>query len=325
MSRAPLARVVDHALEATVVLSFSRIGYEVRSRLDDWRDLDDLDGTGRVVVVTGANSGLGYATSRALLRAGAAVRAVVRTTEKGEATVASLTREVGGDPDVRYELADLTDLVSVHDLATRLLETEPRIDAVVHNAGAMFAERGETDDGFERTYQVHVVGPHLLTSLLLPRLAASRPSRVVTVTSGGMYAEKLAVRRLESTRDYRPTTAYARAKRAQVTLTEQWAHRFGGHGVGFHVVHPGWALTPGVETSLPGFRKVVGPILRDADQGAASIVWLTLADDLGTDGRLWHDRRPRLVHKVPWTRPDRGEEDRLWDRVTADAGVVPTV
>jgi dehydrogenase/reductase SDR family member 12 len=321
----PLARAVDATLEASVVLSFSRIGHDVRSHLASWRPVTELDGRGRTVVVTGANSGLGYATARALLRSGARVVVLVRSAEKGERTVAALTGEVGGDPQVTFDTADLTDLAAVRDVAARLRAEHPRIDAVVHNAGAMFDERAETGDGLERTYQVHVVAPQLLTSLLLPALAASAPARVVTVTSGGMYTQKLEVDQLGSPDGYRPSIAYARAKRAQVTLTEQWQRRFGGHGIDFHVVHPGWALTPGVETSLPGFRRVAGPILRDPDQGADSIVWLTLAPEAGPGGRLWLDRRPRRTHKVPWTRPDPGEGDHLWTRAVADAGVEPAL
>jgi dehydrogenase/reductase SDR family member 12 len=325
VSVAPLSKVVDATLEASVVLSFSKVGYAVRSRLDGWQPVTDLDGRGRTVVVTGANSGLGYATARNLLVAGARVKVLVRSADKGEATVARLRDEVGAHTDVAYDTADLTDLTAVRAVAERLREQEPHIDALVHNAGAMFDTYEETGDGLERTYQVHVVAPHLLTSALLPTLAASAPSRVVTVTSGGMYAQKLDVSRLASPGDYRPSVAYARAKRAQVSLTEQWERRFGGHGIDFHVVHPGWALTPGVERSLPGFRKVTGPILRDTDQGADSIVWLTLADEARPGGRLWLDRTPRLTHKVPWTLPDHGEAELLWTRVTTDAGVEPRV
>jgi dehydrogenase/reductase SDR family member 12 len=322
---APLVRAVDAALEATVVLSFSRIGYEARSRLQHWPPVADLPGAGRTVVVTGANSGLGYATSRAALAAGARVVVLARNQDKADDTVARLRREAGADADLGSDTADLSDLDAVRAVADRLAEREERVDALVHNAGAMFDERDTTDDGLERTYQLHVVAPHLLTSSLLPRLAASAPSRVVTVTSGGMYAEKLDVDRIESPGGYRPTVAYARAKRAQVALTGEWQRRFGSAGIDFHVVHPGWALTPGVESSLPGFRKVVGPILREPPQGADSIVWLALADEATPGGRLWHDRRPRSAHKVPWTRTDPGETARLWDRVNTDADVDPTL
>jgi dehydrogenase/reductase SDR family member 12 len=322
---APLARVVDAALEATVVGSFSRIGYEVRSRLEHWTDVADLPGTGRRVIVTGANSGLGYATVTGLLRAGAEVLFTVRSTDKGDATLARLRGELGDEPASRasYDVLDLAEFASVRAFAERRGAERHAIHAIVHNAGALFDTRAETVDGLERTYQIHVVAPFLLTALLLPQLTGGAPTRVVTVTSGGMYAEKLVAGRVDSPRDYRGTVAYARAKRAQVVLTREWARRFGDRGVGFHVAHPGWALTPGVESSLPGFRKLMGPILRDAEQGAETTTFLTLADGLPTDGRLWHDRRARAEHKVPWTVPERGEAGELWARVCRDARIDP--
>ena len=322
---AAFARAVDAALEATVVCSFSRIGYEVRSRLDRWTDVAELPGTGRRVLVTGANSGLGYATVAGLLRAGADVLFTVRSKAKGDATLQRLQEDLGAGPAARasYDVLDLASFASVRAFARRRHEDGMALHAIVHNAGALFDTREETVDGLERTYQIHVVSPFLLTALLLPRLTETAPARVVTVTSGGMYAEKLVARTVDSPHDYRGTVAYARAKRAQVVLTREWARRFGGRGVAFHAVHPGWALTPGVESSLPGFRKVMGPILRDAEQGAETTTFLTLADDLPTDGRLWHDRRARAAHKVPWTLPDRGEAGELWARVCRDAAIDP--
>jgi dehydrogenase/reductase SDR family member 12 len=324
---APLSRVVDAALEATVVLSFSRIGYEIRSRLEDWPDTAELDGTGRRVVVTGANSGLGYAAARALLAAGATVLLSVRSTAKGEETLRNLSRDLGRDLTevASFDLLDLGDLSSVREFAARRLAEDEPLDAIVHNAGALSSERAETDDGLERTYQIHVVAPFLLTALLLPKLVEGTPGRVITVTSGGMYSEKLVSDRVDSPNEYRGTVAYARAKRAQVVLTREWARRFGGHDLDFQVAHPGWALTPGVESSLPGFRKLTGPILRDPRQGADTTVFLALADRLPGPGRLWHDRRPRGEHRVPWTIPERGESGELWARVCRDANVEPRV
>jgi dehydrogenase/reductase SDR family protein 12 len=326
----PVSRTIDAAMEASVVLSFSRIGYEVRRRLDRWTDLADLPGTGRRVLVTGANSGLGYAAVTYLLQAGADVLFTVRSEEKGDDTLTRLRDELGTEVAARasYDVLDLGDLSSVRAFAERRLDESGdagRIDGLVHNAGAMFEERGLTDDGLERTYQLHVVGPFLLTALLLPRLAEEPAGRVVTVTSGGMYAEKLDADQVDSPDGYRPAVAYARAKRAQVALTRAWARRFGSTGIAFHVAHPGWALTPGVETSLPGFRKLTGPILRDPAQGADTVAYLTLADDLPGAGRLWHDRRPRSEHKVPWTRTDDDAIEAMWERVSADADVTPSL
>ncbi len=329
MSRlpAPLTRAVDAALEATVVLSFSKVGHAVRSRLDHWTPLEELPGQGKRVLVTGANSGLGYAAARTLLAAGAEVLISVRSEEKAEDTRRRLEADLGRDLGelLVTDLLDLDDLTQVRAFAERRLAEDAPLDAVVHNAGALFAEKAMTVDGLERTYQAHVVAPFLLTTLLLPKLAATAPSRVVTVTSGGMYAEKLVTARVDSPGEYRGTVAYARAKRAQVVLTREWARRFGDTGVTFHVAHPGWALTPGVESSLPGFRRVTGPILRDPDEGADTIVYLAISEELDGSGQLWHDRRPRSEHKVPWTIADRGEAGELWARVCRDAGVEPVV
>jgi len=329
MSRlpAPLTRAVDAALELAIVPSFSRIGHAVRSRLEDWHPAEQLPGAGKRVLVTGANSGLGYAAARMLLAAGAQVLVTVRSEDKARDTRRRLETDLGGDLGERLQtdLLDLGELAQVRAFAARR-EAEPApLDAVIHNAGALFDEKAFTSDGLERTYQVHVVAPFLLTSLLLPELAANAPSRVVTVTSGGMYAEKLVTARIDSPGRYNGTVAYARAKRAQVVLTREWARRFADTGVSFHVAHPGWALTPGVESSLPGFRKLTGPILRDADEGADTIVYLALHEELGDDGRLWHDRRPRREHKVPWTIAEPGEAGELWARVCRDAGVEPVV
>jgi dehydrogenase/reductase SDR family member 12 len=322
-----LRRVVDSALEFTVVGSFSRVGYAARSRLGGWTPVGPEEAAGRRVLITGANSGLGYATALAALRAGAGVILLVRSVEKGEATADRLASELGEDvrSRVAVDVADLLDLDSVRAFADRRLAAGDRIDALVHNAGAMFDERGLTGDGFERTYQLHVLAPFLLTTLLLPLLAATAPARVITVTSGGMYTQKLDTERLESPAGYRPSVAYARAKRAQVALTHEWAQRVHGHGIHHHAVHPGWALTPGVESSLPRFRKLTGPILRDPDEGADSIVWLALSSEVNGDGLLWHDRHVRHQHKVPWTRPDSGECDRLWRKLADDAGVDPAL
>ncbi len=308
-----IARVVDAALEATVVGSFSRIGPAVRARVDDWTPIEDLPGTGRTVLVTGANSGLGLATVLGLARAGASLRIIVRSQTKAAATVARIT-EVNPSTEVSVHLADLTDLDRVREVAAEIAGAGP-LDAVVHNAGAMFEERTETDDGIERTIALHVVGPQVLTHGLLDTLAASN-GRVIWVASGGMYTQRLSVSHLQSPDDYAPATAYARAKRAQVVLAQQWQERFDHTGVTFHAMHPGWALTPGVESSLPVFRKVMGPLLRDTESGADTAVWLALADEpTEHPGLFWLDRRPRSTVRIPGTRHDADAPDRLWAEV----------
>jgi NAD(P)-dependent dehydrogenase (short-subunit alcohol dehydrogenase family) len=196
---------------------------------------------------------------------------------------------------------------------------------LVHNAGALTADFRRTEDGFEATYASQVLSPHILTSRLLPALQRGSGARVITVASGGMYAEKLDVATVQMTAaDYDGVRAYARAKRAQVTLTQEWARRFPECPVGFHSMHPGWADTPGVQTSLPTFRRLTRPILRTPEEGADTIVWLAGVDPIpGPNGSFWLDRAPRATVRYPGTRAAQGESAALWDLVCQQSGESP--
>jgi NAD(P)-dependent dehydrogenase (short-subunit alcohol dehydrogenase family) len=321
------ADFADRALEVPVVTSFTSIGSSLRRHLDDWTDLDSYELDGRVIVITGATSGLGLAAARQLGRCGATVVLAGRNPDKTTRVRAELAAETGSDRFATVTI-DTGDLDAVRAAAATVLADHDRLDVLVHNAGALSDERRETAAGTEVTIASQVVGPFLLTSLLLERLEASRPARVLTMASGGMYAAPLTVSDLEmSADDYRGSEQYARAKRAQVTLNEMWAARLAGSGVHFHALHPGWADTPGVEASLPTFRRVVGPLLRAPEDGADTLVWLA-ADDgepLAGSGDFWLDRRRRSIHKLPTTRrsdtPER--RARLWERCCELAGVDP--
>ena len=312
-----VASAVDAAMEFAIVPSFTRAGYAVRRRLDDWTPLEDYDATGRTIVVTGATSGLGYQTAAALLAAGAHVVIVARNEEKAERVATEL------DPDRAHTsivIADMGELADVRAASAELRALD-RVDALIHNAGALSEERAETSAGIEVTVASQVVGPFLMTSLLLDELERSE-GRVITVSSGGMYAAPLSVTNLEMPDgDYNGTDQYARAKRAQVTLNEMWHEREGRRGVAFQAAHPGWADTPGVEAALPTFRRVVGRALRTPAEGADTIAWLALDDGepLAEGGRFWHDRRERSIHRLPTTRrsdtPARRAE--LWHAVEA--------
>ncbi len=318
-----LSSALDTVIEAPIFTSFTRIGYHARRRLDDWTSLDSYDLTDRVVVLTGATSGLGLAAARQLARCGATIVLVGRNAKKNQAVVDMLIAETGNH-GLSQVAADMGDHDQVRALANAVLRDHDRLDVLIHNAGALSAERRAAPDGIEATVASQVVGPFLLTSLLLDRLEASAPSRVLTMSSGGMYSAGLTVNELQMRPDdYKGSAQYARAKRAQVTLNEMLAERFCDRGIYFHSLHPGWADTPGVEEALPMFRKVVGPLLRTPEQGADTLVWLA-ADDaaLQTNGKFWHDRRTRSIHKLPTTRstdtPQRRNE--LWDWVVATSG-----
>jgi len=296
-----VAGVVDKLLEASVVGSFSSIGPAVRRRTGGWTPPPPM--AGKTVMVTGATSGLGLATAQGVATLGARVVLTARGHDRAERAVAAVL-EVAPDADVSYLLADLGDFGQVRGLAEEFLAAQDHLDVLIHNAGALTKQHTLTDSGIELTVASQVAAPFLLTGLLLGALEAGSPARVIQVCSGGMYTQKFDLDSLEMGPDeYDGTVAYARAKRAQLVLMHEWVRRAEGTGIMFHAMHPGWADTPGVQDSLPGFSKVMGPILRTAQQGADTAVWLAAAPEgVETAGGFWLDRRRRWEHKLPWTR-----------------------
>jgi NAD(P)-dependent dehydrogenase (short-subunit alcohol dehydrogenase family) len=310
------ARVADAALEATVVGSFSNVGIHLRSRLFAWDEPPNA--AGRTVVVTGATSGLGLAAARRLAASGAHVVLVGRDDDRLD----QARETVGAADAVSVARADLGELADVRALAGALERDHPSIDGLIHNAGALLDRYTLTSEGREATVATHVLGPFLLTATLLPNLRRAH-GRVLTMASGGMYTERLDVAHLTmEASEYRGSVAYARAKRAQVELTREWARRVPGSEVLFLAVHPGWADTPGVATALPRFRQVMGPLLRTPEEGADTIVWAaTTPLPPDSSGTFWHDRRKRRTSWFPWTATPAGEADRLWAWCAAQTGI----
>jgi len=316
-----VSSLLDKALDLAVVPGYTRPGYQLRHR--GWGGgLPSL--VGRTVVITGATSGIGRAAAQRFAALGARVVLVARSQRRGDLAVAEI-RAATGNEAVDLVLGDLSSLESITAAAAAITEREAAVDVLVNNAGVLPATRETSVDGYELTFATNVLGMVALTEGLLPRLVASAPSRVINVSSGGMYTAKLDVDDLQTERrDFDGAAVYARTKRAQVVLTELWAERLRGAGVVFHSMHPGWVATPGVESSLPTFNRVMGPLLRDADQGADTIVWLGAADEpLRTTGEFWHDRRIRPTHRAPFTRESDEDRRRLWDAVHLLAGTVP--
>lgn len=314
--------LLDAVLDRAVVPGYSKLGYWLRRQ--SWPDDDPRPGAlaGRRALVTGAGSGLGKATALGLARLGATVHLLVRDRKRGAAAMEEIRRAVP-DAELRLELCDLSDLAAVRRCAADLTGRLDRVDVLVHNAGVLPAERTESVDGHELTVATHVLGPVLLTELLRPVLAG-HDARVVLVTSGGMYTQRLPVHDPDYERGtYKGPVAYARSKRMQVALAPVLQQRWGPDGIAVHVMHPGWADTPGVASSLPLFRTVSRPVLRDAAAGADTVVWLAATEPAPPGGRLWMDRAERPTHYRRATRETPQERDLMWDWVRDATGLDP--
>ncbi len=335
--RSAAARAVDVGLEVSVAGGFGSPGIRVRRRLEGWSEVPRMEG--RRVLLTGGTSGIGLAAATEFARLGAELGLVGRDAQRTAAVAARIGARMADDreqqvgrarhappigPPARAFHADLTRLADARRLVDDVGSHWSSVDVLVHNAGAMSADYQRTPEGFEATYAAQVLSPHLLTSGLLGHLTRGSSPRVVTVSSGGMYAQGLDIATVQSReQDYDGVRAYARAKRAQVVLTEQWAARF-PDPVQFHSMHPGWADTPGVRDSLPRFHRLTRPILRSPAQGADTIVWLAAVPTIpAPNGSFWLDRRPRGTVRMPGTAADAGTAAALWDLVCQQAGSTP--
>ncbi len=310
MTRPRLARAVDTAMDRSLVLGYTTIGLAVRRALPGW-PADPLPRSleSRHVLVTGASSGLGIATVEGLSDLGATVHMLVRDEAKG-ARVADEIRGERPGAELRLWRCDVGDLDDVRRFASDFAAQVPSLHAVVHNAGAMPPTRSESPQGLELSMAVHLVGPVVMTEALRGPLTGGR---VVQVSSGGMYGQPLRADDPAYTKgDYAPATSYARSKRWQVEMAPLLAERWGADDITVATMHPGWADTPGVQESLPRFRAITRPVLRDDAQGADTSVWLSAIDPAPPTGRFWHDRVERPTSLLRSTRPSEDVRARAW-------------
>lgn len=310
---------IDQLLESSVVPSFTSIGPRLRRRLFDWQPLESHDLSDKVIVLTGGTSGIGEAAAEIYAELGATLVLVARDADKCASLIDRLGGKSGNDR-LHAVIADLGKLDDVRRAAGEITERHPHLDVLAHNAGALFPERKRAEDGTDLVVELMVAAPFLLTGLLLPALASASGAagRVLTMSSGGMYTEPLTVDGLEmSDADYSGTAQYARAKRAQVVLSELWADRVPTTSTVFHALHPGWVDTPGINDALPGFSRALSPLglLRTAREGADTLVWLSAAEAaLESSGDFWLDRQRRSTHKMKKTRQSDTADTRaaLW-------------
>ena len=286
------------------------------------------DMQGKTVVVTGGNSGIGFETASALAGMGARVVVTARNADKGRAALAAIAQRVGGEAQVQLVVFDLADLSSVRRGAAEVLEQAPRLDVLVNNAGLVLSERSETVDGFEATFATNHLGPFLLTNLLLDRIRASSPARIVNVASTAHSAARKGIPfdDLQSEKKYATMRVYGQSKLANILFTQELARRLEGTGVTANSLHPGTVRTgyggDGDARGLLAFGiKISSPFFLSPAKGARTSVYLASDPAVaGVSGEYFVKCKAR--QPKPWAR-DQEAARRLWQVSEELVGLSP--
>jgi len=274
--------------------------------------------TGKTVLITGGTGGIGKAAAVGLASMGARVGITGRDRARAERAAKDIEAE-SGNPAVDVFVADLSSQAEVRRMAGEVLAAYPRLDVLVNNVGGFWSHRHTTSDGLERTFALNHLAPFLLTSLLLERLTASAPARVVTVSSGAQSMGKIDFDDLMGEQDYSGQRAYNQSKLANVMFTYELARRLEVTGVTATALHPGMTNTAfSAEDPARAMAPVVfvaRPFMRSPRKGAETVVYLASSWAVeGVTGRYYANRKAKKSNQSSY---DREVTGRLW-RVSAD-------
>ncbi|KAJ1916216.1 Dehydrogenase/reductase SDR member 12 [Tieghemiomyces parasiticus] len=315
---------------------YTRSGFEKKAKEFNPQALD-VSLTGKVAIVTGANSGIGRQTSLELLSKGATVHMVCRNPDRAreardlvlkEAKEVVINGPTAEALEANLHLVDnvnMDDPRSVRAFAEQFTgQADSQCNILINNAGALLTEHRTTKDGLETSWATNTLGTYYLTELLVPVLARSTDPRVITVSSGGMFLAKLDMDNPQSTHpqgsSFNGNQSYSQEKRQQVELTTLWAHKYGGasangHPITFLSLHPGWVDTPGVQSSLPSFHKMIGKNLRTLPQGVDTVIWAAVSPEAlkVPNGSFLEDRKAISPHlSFCRTHSEAGDPEKLY-------------
>lgn len=267
----------------------------------------------KTVVVTGSTAGIGLAAAEELARLGAVVVGVSRSPEKCR-RVAEEIQEQTGNSQVSILCADLSSMAQVRRLAQELLERLPRIDVLVNNVGGIFIRRETTVDGFEKTFALNHLAGFLLTNLLVDRMQASAPARIINVSSSAQFRGQIHFDDLHFKRGYGFMRAYGQSKMANMLITYELARRLEGRGVTANALHPGLVKTNIAQDNIWIVRRLQRWILRNArtpEHGAATIVYLAASPEVdGVSGKFFVDEKQVASSKRSY---DEEDAKKLWE------------
>lgn len=277
---------------------------------------------GKHVLITGATNGIGLAAAEAMARKGARLTIVGRNPQKTEAALDAIRKAGGAGTEVGALIADLSTAAGVRALAAEALARLPRIDILANNAGAYFTSRRTSADGRELTWATNHLAPFLLTNLLLDRLKASAPARVITTASDAHLGASIPFDDVDAERRYRGFRRYGATKLANILFTAELARRLAGTGVSAYAFHPGFVLTGFLQdTPAPvrGFFNLIRPLIRNPEKGAETLVWLAETDlPPEANGGYFMDRKPRRSSAAA---KDMASATRLWDVSLGQVGL----
>ena len=266
------------------------------------------------VVITGATSGIGRAAAEDMATSGCTVVLVARDKNRGEEARCEIA-DITVDSRVYLEICDLSSQAQIRCLADRLLTRFPVVNVLVNNAGLTMAEHRLTEDELEYTFAVNHLAPFLLTHLLLDRLKASAPARVITVSSDAHNGATIPFDNLNGDRGYSPWAVYGWTKLANILFTTELANRLEGSGVTATCLHPGVVATGFGRTApfaIKAFQVIARPFLLDAKKGADTLVWLATSPEVEGDSGGYYVRRT-LTEPSPAAR-DQAAARRLWQK-----------
>jgi NAD(P)-dependent dehydrogenase (short-subunit alcohol dehydrogenase family) len=268
---------------------------------------------GKVVVITGATSGIGEVAARRLAGMGARIVLVARDQARGAAALARLPSSGGPSNAHSIHFADLSRIAEMKRLAQEIAAVEPRIDVLINNAGAVFGSRQLTADNLERTFAINHMAYFALTQGLRERLLAAAPARIVNTASDAHKGAKLDFNDLQAAHGFSPMKAYGRSKLCNILFTRELARRLSGQGVTANCLHPGFVATrigDGIGGFIAGIFRVAKYFAITPEKGAETIVYLAASPEVADiSGDYFY--KCRTAELTPEARSDE-DAKRLW-------------
>lgn len=278
---------------------------------------------GKVIIITGSNSGLGKETARELAGMGATVVMVVRNRDRGERALDEIIQDTQNQ-NTALMICDISSSESIRRFAANFKDSYSRLDVLINNAGAVFMNHQTTQEGFEKTIATNYLGPFLLTHELIPVLKQSAPSRIINISSGMHKTGKIDLKRLRRRKGYRGMMAYANSKLMITTYTYALARRLQNTGVTANVVEPGFVATDLGKNSDSIMASIMFTIVRPlqvpVEEGVKTIIWAASAGELKEiTGRCFAKKKETKTSNISY---DEKVQKDLWRETERLLGIV---